>query len=191
MKRFLLLMGIVMFCGIYAAHAQISKGNVMVGGDISNFSFTLNDPKTFTMTIDPKAAWFIQDHVAIGGYLNFQLQTEKGAGSNINYGIGALGRYYIVDNSITVLRHTNFFLEGTVGIQGVNPAHGDNTNGLGLGFGPGIAYFVTPNIGLECLLKYNGIIGFGSSVTSSNLVLGVGFQIYLPGKKLKATMKGQ
>lgn len=191
MKRTILLMVIVMFAGIYAAHAQISKGNVMVGADISNFDYRLNDPKTFMMTIDPKAAWFIQDHLAIGAYINFQLLTAKGAGTSIDYGAGALGRYYIVDPSISVIRHASFFLEGTVGIEGVNPAHGDNTNGLGLGFGPGIAYFVTQNIGLEALLKYKGIIGFGSSVTSSDLVLGFGFQIYLPGKKLKAAIKGQ
>ena len=70
-------------------------------------------------------------------------------------------------------------MEGNAGIEGFNPAEGDNTNGLGLGFGPGFAYFITPNVGLETLLKYNLIVGFGSSATSSILNLNVGFQIYL------------
>ncbi len=70
-------------------------------------------------------------------------------------------------------------MEANVGIEGYNPSVGDNTNGLGLGAGPGYAYFITENIGLETLLKYNGIIGFGSEPTSSSLTLSFGFQIYL------------
>ncbi|MEP6595022.1 MAG: hypothetical protein ABJA71_03705, partial [Ginsengibacter sp.] len=60
---------------------------------------------------------------------------------------------------------------------------------LGLGFGPGYAYFITPNIGLETLLKYNGIIGFGNATTQSNLNLNVGFQIYLPTRNLKTRLE--
>ena len=78
-----------------------------------------------------------------------------------------------------------FFVEGNVGIEGDNPATGDNTNGLGLGIGPGWTYFVNPNIGLEVLLKYNGIVGFGSSPTSNNLNLFIGFQIDLGSSEAK------
>ena len=84
-----------------------------------------------------------------------------------------------------ILNHARFFLEGNVGIEGYNPATGDNTNGLGFGVGPGLAYFVTPNIGLEGLLKYGTIVGFGSAASSSNLTFNFGFQIYLPRKTLK------
>jgi hypothetical protein len=44
---------------------------------------------------------------------------------------------------------------------------------------------LTPNIGLETLLKYNGIVGFGSQAYNHNLNLGIGFQIYLPGRSVK------
>jgi hypothetical protein len=84
-----------------------------------------------------------------------------------------------------VVKHGRFFIEANAGIEGSNPAVGESTNGLGLGFGPGFVYFVTPNIGLEALLKYQLIVGFGSSVTSSNLVFNFGAQIYLPGKALR------
>ncbi len=75
----------------------------------------------------------------------------------------AMGRYYINDKQLNdLIGHSRFFVEGNVGIEGDNPATGDNTNGLGLGLGPGWAYFITPNIGLEALLQYCGIVGFSS-----------------------------
>ena len=172
-------------------NAQIQKGNVMVGGDISRLDFSLNEGSNFNLLIDPKAAWFVKDNLAIGGYLTFNLITAKGAGTYIAYGIGPLARYYINDKDVNVLRHARFFIEANAGIEGKNPQIGSSTNGLGLGFGPGLAYFITPNIGLEGLLKYQGIIGFGSSLTSSDLVLSLGFQIYLPRKRIEQAAKGK
>lgn len=99
--------------------------------------------------------------------------------------IGALGRYYFADKYMQLLNHARFFLEGNVGIEGFNPATGDNSNGLGIGVGPGLAYFITPNIGLETLLKYGTIVGFGSAASTSDLSLNFGFQIYLPRRTLK------
>jgi hypothetical protein len=87
------------------------------------------------------------------------------------------------------LRHARFFFEANAGIEGTNPASGDNTNGLGLGIGPGLAYFITPNVGLEGLLKYQGIVGFGSETTSSALILSLGLQIYLPTARIKARVE--
>ena len=180
-----------MILGSFAASAQIQKGNVLVGGDFGRLDLGLNSGSNFSVLIDPKAAWFIKDNIAVGAYLNFGLNTAKDAGTSVNYGVGALARYYINDANLNVLKHTRFFLEGNVGIEGNNPAVGSTTNGLGLGFGPGIAYFVTPNVSLEALLKFQGIVGFGSSVTSNDLVLGVGFQIYLPRKRVEAAMKNK
>jgi len=179
---------IAAFC-FSRSSAQIQQGNVMVGGDIGNIQLNLNKGGNFNLRIDPKAAWFIKNNLAVGAYLNAGLATAKGAGTSISYGVGPLARYYVNDNSVSVLRHSRFFLEGNVGIEGYNPSVGDNTNGLGLGIGPGIAYFITPNIGLEALVKYNGIVGFGSAASSDNLNFGVGFQIYLPSSKIKSELK--
>jgi hypothetical protein len=132
----------------------------------------------------------VRDNVALGAYFLVGLSTAKNAGTSVNYGLGALGRYYINDKTVNLVQHSRFFFEGTVGIEGDNPAVGDNTNGLGLGVGPGWTYFITPNIGLEALLKYNGIVGFGSAPTSNNLNLSVGFQIYLPSSRAKAIRNG-
>ncbi len=175
------------------SHAQLQKGNVLVGGDLGNFRLGLDKASYFTVDISPKAAWFIQDNVAVGAYLNLGLITAKGANTETTYGVGALARYYFGPNQVnteTILQHTRTFLEGNVGIEGDNVSHGASTNGLGLGIGPGIAYFITPNIGLETLLKYNGIVGFGNDGARNNLNLSVGFQIYLPGKATKNKVMG-
>ncbi len=170
------------------AYSQISRENVMIGGNISNMSLGLDDGGAFNMTLSPKAAWFIRNNLALGAYVDFNLMTAKGLSPAINYGVGALGRYYINDPEINVLRKTRFFGEATVGIEGYNPSVGNNTNGLGISAGPGIAYFVTPNIGLEGLVKYKGIAGFGSSPATNSIVFGVGLQIYLSRSKVESEL---
>lgn len=169
------------------ANAQIQKGNIMVGGDLGNLNWGLQSGGTTSLNVTPKVGWFIQDGLLVGldGLLGFV--HVGGGGANIfNYGVGVFGRYYITDNKIEVLNRTKFFVEANAGLQGMNQSKGgDDTNGLGFGFGPGIAYFITPNIGIETSVKYNGIAGFGSEAYQNNLVLNVGFQIYLPGKAMK------
>lgn len=173
-----------------STNAQLGKGNVLIGGDLANFDLGLNGGSTFTMTLTPKVAWFVQENVAFGGYADLGLATAKGAGTSFNWGVGGLGRYYFPAASGTAVSGaaaaTRFLVEFNAGLQGINTAGGNSTNGLGLGIGPGITHFVTTNVALEALLKYNGIVGFGSSASSSRLQLGVGFQIYLPGSQVRA-----
>jgi len=180
------LIGILVIACTFFANktiAQIQRGNVLVGGDIAKFNLDLGGGGAFQTTIDPKLAFFLKDNLALGAYIDFGLATAKGAGTTTNYGVGALGRYYINDPKTNVLKHGRLFFEGNVGIEGISVSSGANTTGLGIGIGPGYAYFITPNIGLETLLKYNGIVGFGSQAYTSSLNLGVGFQIYLSNRK--------
>lgn len=181
MKK-LLFTASICIATFFNSNAQISKGNVMMGANISDISFGLDKPNTFSFALNPKAAWFVQDGLALGADVLFGLQTAKNAGTDISYGVGALGRYYGATGANEVVKNSRFFAEATVGVSGVNPSVGESTNGLGFSFGPGFTYFVTESIGLEGLLKYNGVVGFGNSVYAHQLTLGVGFQIYLPGK---------
>ncbi len=187
MKKILLALVVVTTFSVTHANAQLERGNAIVGGDIANFNIGLKKNTGYDIQLDPKAAWFIKSNIAVGPYVNFELsKSNKEAPTETSYGVGALARYYLGVNQVnteSLLRHTRAFIEGNAGIAGTNESDGGgSTNGLGLGFGPGIAYFITPNIGLETLLKYNGLIGFGSTTTQSRLNLSVGFQIYLPGR---------
>src|SRR5256885_951243 len=85
--------------------------------------------------------------------------------------------------SLLVTQKSNAQLErGNAIFEGTNVKGGNSTNGLGLGIGPGYAYFITRNIAFETLLKFNENVGFGNTTSTSNLNLGLGFQIYLPGR---------
>jgi opacity protein-like surface antigen len=189
MKKVLLLALFVSAAGAIQSQAQLQKGSMLIAGDLAGFDLGLNEGSTFTMNLTPKAAWFVRDNVALGVYVDFGIATAKEAGTNVSYGVGGLGRYYFPKADVDVARSTRFFTEVNIGIQGVNTPGGNSTNGLGLGFGPGLAYFVTNNIALESLLKYNGIVGFGSNATSSRLSLNLGFQIYLPGSKVRSEVE--
>ena len=192
MKKRILHMftALVMLLVVTGAVAQLQRGYILVGADIARLNLGLDEGGNFSFLVNPKAAWFIKDNTAIGAYLTVGLNTAKDAGTSVTYGVGALGRYYMNKNDPSAMvGRSTFFAEANVGIEGDNPAVGDNTNGLGLGVGPGWTHFVTQNIALEALFKYNGIIGFGSSPTSNNLNLAIGFQIYLPSSKVKSAVK--
>jgi hypothetical protein len=190
MKKFTFLIFSIFMMLKFSANAQIQKGNVLVGGDLADISLGLNSPNVFDFNITPKAAWFIQDNLALGGYVNLGIQTAKASNTTTSYGVGALGRYY-AGSDMTILKHGRFFGEATVGFGGVNVSDGGgNTNGLNISVGPGFAYFVTPSIGLEALLKYNGLTGFGSQSFQSSLTLNFGFQVYLPGQSTAEKVRG-
>jgi hypothetical protein len=177
---------------VFTAKAQIQKGNVMVGANFANLDLSLEKGGFFQGTISPKAAWFIQDNVALGGYVDLGISTSKGNGSTFNYGIGPLARIYSGAGT-EVVRHGRFFGEANLGLGGshISSAVGNqNTNGFDFGVGPGFSYFITPNIGLETLLKFRGQTGFGNNGLASNLNLNFGFQVYLPGRSTAAKVRG-
>lgn len=190
MKKFFLTALAVATFASFTAQAQIQKGNVLIGGNLSDIKLGLDKPSVFNFSVTPKAAWFVQDNIAIGAYADFGLQTAKNTSTIINYGVGPMARYYS-GSDVEILNHGRLFGEATVGIGGRNVSKGGgNTNGLDFSFGPGFAYFITPNIGIETLLKYNGIAGFGSETYQNNLNLSFGFQIYLPGRSTANKVSG-
>jgi hypothetical protein len=188
-KLSLFFAGAILFCT--AANAQLKKGDVIIGADIANFKVGLNKGSGYDIKLSPFAAKFISDNLAVGAKLDFSVSGSKGASTYTSYGVTAMGRYYISDPKLSVLKHARFFAEATAGIQGDNISEGNSTNGFGFSFGPGVTYFITPNIGLEGLLKYNGLVGGGSQTYKSNLNLNIGFSIFLPSSKAKAVLKGK
>lgn len=189
MKK-LILTGILAVAGLATTmNAQIQKGNWLVGSSLLSSNFGLNTGGGYSIALQPKGAYFIEDNLAVGGYVNLGIsKVTNGSPTRFDYGVGALGRYYLspgekgVDN---LLRHGRWFLEGNVGIGGASVEHGNSTTGLDFGVGPGYSYFITPNIGLEGLVKYQGQAGFGNEGLNSNLTFNVGFSIYLPTSKAK------
>ena len=172
-----------------AAIAQTQKGNVLVGADLTNIGLNFQKGNTqFSLNINPKAGWFVKDNLAVGGEVNLGLNTQKGA-TSFAYGVGVFGRKYYGAETTNLARTAKWFLEANAGIYGVNLTGtglpSTSTNGFGLGIGPGYSYFISQNIALEALAKYNLTAGFGNSPTNNSIKLGLGFQIYLPGNRVK------
>lgn len=193
MKK-LILTGILAVAGLATTmNAQIQKGNWLVGSSLISSNFGLNTGGGYNIALQPKGAYFIQDNVAIGGYVDLGInKVTNGSPTEFIYGVGGLGRYYLspgekgVDN---LLNHGRWFFEGNAGIGGRSVENGDSTTGLDFGFGPGYSYFITPNIGLEGLVKYKGRAGFGNEALNSNITFNLGFSIYLPTSKAKEIIK--
>lgn len=187
MKKIVLSTALII-SGLFAtSKAQIQKGNWMVGGNVANMTFT----NGFNMNLTPKLGYFVMDNWVIGGEVNLNVYSPKGTGvTQTNWGVGAFTRYYFGDSQIdSILKNGRFFGEGNVGFSGINSGAGSSTNGLGLGIGAGYSYFITKNVGLEALLKYDGVVGGGNSSTNGNLGLAIGFQIYIPSKTAKAAIQ--
>lgn len=168
------------------AAAQTQQGNIMLGAQLLNVTGTFQSgSSTFNMGISPQLGFFTSDNFALGGEVLLNLQTASHY-TDFSYAVGPFARYYfnrLKGENLQLSRRSSFFVEGDVYIQGENiktNGTSTNTNGLGLGIGPGLAYFITPNIGLETILKYNPVIGFGNSTTINKVSLNLGLQAYLP-----------
>lgn len=174
-------------------NAQLERGNVLVGSDIARFDVGLRKNSGFDIELQPKAAWFINNNFAIGAQVGLGVSKfNKESPTLTTYNIGPIARYYVNRPDINLLKHGRFFGEANVGIQGTNVSDGGgSTNGLGLGVGPGYAYFITPTIGLETLLKVNSVVGFGDVTSQTNLSLTFGLQIYLPARSTLNKVKSQ
>ncbi|SIQ17518.1 hypothetical protein SAMN05880574_10722 [Chryseobacterium sp. RU37D] len=190
MKK-LILTGIFAVAGLATTmNAQIQKGNWMVGSSLVASSFGLNTGGGYQINLQPKGAYFIKDNVAVGGYVNLGIgKSSNDSNTRFDYGVGALGRYYLSPGEQGVdslLKHGRWFFEGNLGVGGYSISKGGNsTTGLDFGVGPGYSYFITPNIGLEGLVKYAGVTGFGNTGLTSNITFNLGFSIYLPTSKAK------
>lgn len=175
-----------------AAVAQTQKGNLMVGANLTDFGLSFQkENTTFNLNVNPKLAYFVRDGFAVGAYVKMGLSTYSGGGSTTNYGVGALARYYIQDRNVEKLefsKRARFFLEANAGFGGTNSPSA-STNGVELGVGPGLSYFITPNVALDALVKYNLTVGGGNSVTTNAIGFGLGFQIFLPTAKAREIMR--
>lgn len=159
----------------------------MVGAQVANFKFT----NGFNMSLSPKLGYFIMDRWAVGAQVGLNVYSPEGTNdTQTSWSVGPFTRYYFASNEVdSLLRNGAFFGEGSVGFGGDNSSTGNSTNGAELGIGAGYAYFITPNVGLEGLLKYQALLGGGNRNAAGNLYLGVGFQIYLPTSRASAALQ--
>lgn len=203
MKKLIFLTVAGLFGILSISQAQIQQGNLMLGTNLGSgvanpgsnslfgLNFRLNDGAGYDVGISPKIGYFVDDNLMLGGVVNLGF-SKDGPIKTTTYGIQALGRYYLspgekgVDN---LLKHGRFFAEANAGFAGWNTKPGPTTNGFAFGFGPGYSYFLTPNVALEALVKYDAILGGGNTNYLHSLGVNFGVQVFLPSSKVRSMIK--
>ncbi|GET46610.1 hypothetical protein [Capnocytophaga felis] len=186
MKKFILGVALVLGAVIFNnANAQIQKGNWMVGGQVANMKFT----NGLNIHLTPQAGYFVADNFVVGGLVDLNVFKVKGSSdTQTNWNVGGFGRYYVGKDHLNLLKNGRFFGEGSFGFGGNNSSSGSTTNGVDLGIGAGYAYFITRNVSLDAMLKFNAVVGGGNTSGQGDLGLRIGFQIFLPTSKVKAAL---
>lgn len=165
MKNLLLLSFV---CIGFNASAQLSKGKIFLGGSINAFSQKTTSGNISTegnsFNISPAIGTFYKENKLAGIMLGFSNAKNESNGNTdkiIGYSIGGFLRQYrplknnfflFFDESLT------YSFSKQTSTAGINQTR-LNSNGLFLGFKPGIAYSVTPKLQLE--LSMNNLIYAG------------------------------
>ena len=118
MKKIFFLATAFCLTGI-VSKAQTQKGYYLIGGNIASMGGNTNE-KSFNLQVEPKAAWFIQDDLAVGGQINLGLDAGRGRGPAFNYFVGPMARYYFGDQQVNTPKQTRLFAEANAGIGGTN-----------------------------------------------------------------------
>lgn len=162
------------------ANEAIQQGNWLVGASVGSIGYNFKS-ETFQFVIEPRAGYFVNDNAVIGAQVQLGLQIYDG-GENFSYGVTPFVRYYFPEGASPTSR---FFGEALAGFAGssLKDSEGDRIFGSVLGLRAGYAHFVARNVGLEATLNYtrtSADISVGTA--TSGLSVGIGFQIYLPGR---------
>lgn len=196
MKKLLLLIAVVPAITATVTDAQPRKGDWMVGANIANGAAHLNStvPHQFNFNITPNGGYFLSNRLIVGAGIGMGVAIFTSKNYAFSYGLSPFARYYFVSQS--GLEHNKLYLFGelSTGVNGYSYIDKvanirTSANSLNAGIGPGIGYMFTQNVGVEGLMKINKRFATSPTGTANGNfmpTLGIGFQIYLPGKKQRS-----
>ncbi|WOC39949.1 outer membrane beta-barrel protein [Polaribacter sp. HL-MS24] len=200
MKK-LLFMSIVI-CSSFTLFSQekgtknkpTDKGNFIVDGSV-NFStnnsksvqngFNTTESSNFGFGINPKAAYFVVDRLALGletsfGYFDNEFIDNNGtkfSSNSTSITIGPFLRYYLVNG---------LFGQASLGFGKANSENEgieSESDFFSYQFGLGYAFFLNKHISLEPTISYqyreSGSDQSTFETTNNGFILGAGFTIYL------------
>jgi hypothetical protein len=176
-----------LFCTILflpEAYSQSEKGSILLGGNATMSFSSQSHNKYFSASVSPHVGIFIANRFALGATIPFGYSSSWVNSSRyLNIGIGPFVRYYMGGGKVVPFlqgkggwNHSRYSYEEPSGIKRKD-IQNSGYGGLGLG----LAYFITPSVGLESLLSYD--LYRQNSFTNRVLNLNVGFQIYFSRNK--------
>lgn len=171
------------------AGAQLTKGSFSLGSNLSFDASNITEknkngnknvlPTTFNLAVNPKLGYFVMENLALGVDINFiytrdTISTSSETTSRTHFLMGPFGRYYFLLNDNLYL-----FFEASVGL-GIRSTPELSKTLLGAGAGPGLSFFLTDNVALETMAKYNyyQTSGTDQTETVNNLNMSIGMIYY-------------
>lgn len=160
-------------------NAQITKGNWMLGGEVSYSSTDYNSEnfssvKSYYLKISPQAGFFFRDKLAAG--VKAGINSEGVRVNNFtDFNIGPFVRYYFLSPENRV----NLLAEGLYqyGFDKFSNANSVSKNTFSFSVGPAI-YFNSV-VGLEILASYSTYKFADIEGRNNTIMIGVGLQVHL------------
>jgi opacity protein-like surface antigen len=169
-----------LFALTLTAHAQITKGNWMVGGDVAfSYSEGKSDTKSesFTMRGSPNIGYFFFNKIALGTKVDYTFSQSKSANVTSKFDrlfVSPFARYYFLKPEKPI----NVFLESAYGFSILN-----NNNATVFSINGGVAIFLNSSVALEVSLEYLNTNSKDNYVGSNTILLGFGIQVHLEREK--------
>ncbi len=155
--------------------SQTNKGDQLIGGSVSLSIQSVDDNNFVNMLINPNLGFFFLDDLAAGGSLGLSYSKSGEFYSTFSLSIGPFARYYFeMSEKAKAFVHLNLLI-GTTATKYGDEKDSDMLSGMGIG--PGVSFFLTPQVAIESALTYNrsryGGDGYG------DVMLNIGVQAYL------------
>lgn len=146
----------------FSAYAQFEVDKVYISGALSGFNLNYCGSKDFTLNIDAKAGYMVEDNWMVLGQTSYSHSGLKGVSDAISAGVG--GRYYIQQNGLFI----------GAGVKYLHAKHFDDfMPGVELGY----AYFISRTVTVEPSLYYDQ--SFKNHADYSTIGFRIGVGIYL------------
>lgn len=171
-------------------NSQITKGNWLLGGNISFSSTSLKSEigqknTFFILQVAPDIGYFIADKFVAGLKVSISSSGSKATGTSVfgtqnDYNFGPFARYYFLSTE----KQFNILTEGTyqygfIGRGQQNTKTSKNT--FAIAAGP-VIYF-NSSVGLEFLIGYSTHKYVGFAGSNGTIQLGIGFHVHLEKNK--------
>lgn len=185
-KTLTLLAAIMFFSGLIAqenfdeGHNGFAKGDKFISGLISYGSVShSDDSKEKNFNVSPRLGFFLNDFIAVGGRLGFAWYQKKlvsgdRVSENSTFTAGAFGRYYLLPGS-----RFSVFGELGLGFGSTKNMNGKWTNGVNVGFLPGLSYFIGQHFAFEAsigILSYNTVNSGNRSGSTDSFDVGINLE---------------
>lgn len=145
MKKSLLILALMLFSTL--GFAQITKGNIQLGGSVAFFNTAFPDFKRANLFLRPRAGIFVSDLTSVGIKLQYSMAETNGFNS-YSFEFGVYSRFHKM-----VSEKLYIYFEPSVSIgkgSDENITGSDTeTNNFAIQVAPGMTYFISPKIALE------------------------------------------